>query len=571
MIEPLPKKDRKFRHILFERLPGLAFAFILLFLIFGGLFFPTITAYVVIVLNVYFLYKSGMLTLTFLIAMLRLNQGESIDWEERLNSLTDKISATKKLKKDRELIQELEYHDDFYKNEHLSNKVSFDISNLPRFLRKIVFSREKQKTLNFIDGELKRIEKTQANMNWHELQHITIIPHVKEPEHILRETLDHLVAQDFPKEQINVVLAAEERDPEGFPLSQKLAAEYGEIFNNVWVSNHILDTEIETVGKSSNMKAGGLMAFEKVKELGWDLKKTLVTSCDADSKLPEEYFAYVSYEYVTRTEPEYKYYTAAMIFYNNIWRLPFYARVKNSMSTLYNAARLVRTDKLVPFSTYTTSFWMIKEIGFWTPWVTPEDFHLFFKGLLKFGHKVAAVPIYLRIMSDAAEGQTHMDTIRNNYKQERRWAWGISDDGWILMNLIRNWNKHDFITHYRGLHAVFDHVISPVMGVLLIIGGNIPPLLNPDFGTTVLGASLPQVSSSIITLSLGFMILLVLLDVLFKPKRPGRFTITKVIVQLLEWIAMPIASLVLAVLPGLEANTRLLFGKHLEYYVTKKH
>src|SRR4051812_2948753 len=44
------------------------------------------------------------------------------------------------------------------------------------------------------------------------LQHLVVIPTYKEDDRILAETLDHLLAQDFPRERIAVVLAFEARD-----------------------------------------------------------------------------------------------------------------------------------------------------------------------------------------------------------------------------------------------------------------------------------------------------------------------------------------------------------------------
>ena len=87
--------------------------------------------------------------------------------------------------------------------------------------------------------------------------------------------------------------------------------------------------------------------------------------------------------------------------------------------------------------TYTTSFWLIDQIGYWTPWITPEDFHIFFKSLFKFPDKVSTVPLFLKTMSDAAEGSTHTETIKNNYFQQRRWIWGVTIDGWMLSQVAK--------------------------------------------------------------------------------------------------------------------------------------
>jgi hypothetical protein len=570
MIEPKPKHERDLTYYLFERAPGLVFFIILIFLFAGGLFAPTLTAYFILVLNVYFLYKSAMLTVTYIIAIMRINQGESLDWKQKLDDLEDIPAAIAKRKAEIEVLKSKELEVGFYSQQASTDKTAKRVRRLPKFMKEIMFAREKAKSINFLKKEIQKLEKVQVKMNWREIQQIIIIPHVKEPEHILRETLEGLKKQSFPHEQINIVLAAEARDPNGLPLSEKLAEEYKGMFNNIWVSNHVLK-DIEIVGKSSNMKAGGEVAYANVEKLGWDLKKTIITSCDADSKLPVHYFSYVTHEYVTINDPEYKYFNAAVVFYNNIWRLPFYARVKNSMSSLFNIARLVRVDKLIPFSTYSVSFWMVKEIGFWTPWVTPEDFHLFLKGHFKFGSQVSVVPVYLQILSDAAEGLTHKDTVLNNYMQERRWQWGISDDGWVLQNIFYRFTKHDPITIYRGLHSVFDHIMTPILGIVLIVGGNIPPFINPAFHDTVLGARLPQVSSTIITIASVFAIILILLDLRYKPKKDKGWWLSNSIISLAEWFILPVASFFMAVLPGVEANTRLLFGQYLEYYVTKKH
>ncbi len=581
LIEPVAKDQRKSIHILFEKIPAILFFGILIFLLLGGVFFPVATAYLIILINVYFFYKSGMLLVTFTLAYVRILKAEATDWQAKLVELQDPQASVQLYKQEIKLLKELQFQPGMFKDRnHIGRKnidrndtdrLSVLAARLPDFLQRILFAREKRKSVHYLTTQIDKLERLDINYYWQDIQQIVIVPHVKEPEHILRETLDNLSKQTFPTKQLNIVLAAEARDPNGLPLSLKLAEEYKDVFNNVWVSNHILQDD-EIVGKSSNMKAGGKVAFDQVIKLGWDLKKTLVTSCDADSKLPVQYFSYITYEYITRQDAEFKIFNATLVFYNNIWRLPFYARIKNSMSTIFNTSRLPRVDKLIPFSTYTTSFWMIEQIGFWTPWVTPEDFHLFFKAQFKFGGIVSVVPIYLRIMSDAAEGVGHIDTIKNNYNQERRWQWGISDDGWVLQNVLFNIGKQDLVTVYRALHSVFDHVLGPITGVMLIVGGNIPPLLNPAFSATVLGSQLPQVSSTIITLSLGFMLIIILLDLTYRPKRNTNWWLPfNLLREIMEWLILPVASFVLAVLPGLEANTRLLFGKHLEYYVTKKH
>jgi hypothetical protein len=398
-----------------------------------------------------------------------------------------------------------------------------------------------------------------------------MIPHWKEPLNVLEDSINAISKSTFPLKQVTILLGAEARDPEGMEKSLKLKEKYEQFFENIWVSNHELQ-EDEAIGKSSNMGWAGRFAVAKIRENGWDLKYTTMTSCDADSIIDKQHLAKLSYEYALRDDAYYKFYTGAIIFYSNIWKLKFYARVKNSISSLYNMTSQMRPDKLVPFSTYTTSFWLIDQIGYWTPWITPEDFHVFFKSLFKFPHQVSTIPLFLKTMSDAAEGSSHTETIKNNYFQQRRWVWGITIDGWMLSQVVKLGirGKLSIRAIYVGLHIFFEHIMGVVITYMLVFGGNLPYLINPQFAGTVLGSRLPGVSGFIVQISIWFMLGLIITDYYFvKPKSEQTGWLKKVL-SILEWVFLPYVTFFIVFLPGVEAHTRLLFGKRLEYYLTKK-
>lgn len=560
------KKKRSRIDLVFEKIPPLITFSLIFFPIWGGFAFPFATAYFVIIFNVYFLYKSISFAVFFALSLVRIRHAEQIDWLGRLHELEDIDAAIEKKEEQLRLLSQ-------------KKKLEIDPKTIapkrfPRFLHRILIANEKLKVKNYLKSEISRLKELRQKLdlqNWRDLHHIIVIPHWKEPYHVLEKTIQKVASGTFPSKQISIVLGAEARDPDGVKVSEQLKEAYADKFEHIWINSHEL-TEDEIVGKSSNMASAGKYAKKMIDKLGWDLRKVTVTSCDADSQLPEQYFANVSYEYLTRKDAEFKFFNAAMILYANIWRLPFYARVKNSMSTIYNVGRLIRTDKLVPFSTYTTSFWLIDQIGYWTPDITPEDFHIFFKSAFKFGNKVSTVPIYQKVMADAAEGETHLETIKNNYFQERRWSWGISDDGWVLKNLLKLFiqGRIPIAVFYRGLHVIADHIIGPVSSVIILFGGNIPLLVNPAFAATTTGVNLPRVSSFMIQLTLWFLIISILLDQYLKPVRPGKTNIVKKLFSIVEWVVQPVVGMVLVAIPGLEAHTRLLFGKYLEYYLTKK-
>jgi len=557
-------KSRSKVDIIFERIPPLVTWLIILCPIWGGLFFPDQTAYLILILNVYFLYKSISMAILLLIGIIRIRSTEAIDWLIRLSELDQIEKSIALLIEKRDVLEKAipVKEDPHFKNEYLNRLLR---KRTPSFLQNWLNKYEKNKILKFIDQEISRlydIRKLGVRYDWKEIRHIIIIPHWKEPYHILKETIERVKGMNYPTKNICVILGAEARDPDGYKISMQLKKEYEQYFNQIWVNNHELkDNEI--IGKSSNMYSASKFGDEQI--------KVTVTSCDADSQLPHDYFANITYHFVTDPESEYKYYTGAVLLYANIWRLPFFARVKNSTSTLYNITKLVRTDKLIPFSTYTLSYWMVEQINFWSPDITPEDFHTFFKGLFLFPDKVSTVPIYQRVLADSAEGDNVIDTARNNYMQERRWAWGISDDGWVLRNIIKNIFSKKFSLRliYIASHSLWDH-LSVGISILITFGSNIIVLINPRFGYTVLGANLPSISSFLIQITLVFFIFTILLDRYVKPEVKGQRRVIKTILSLFEWFLQPIIGVIMVILPGIEAHTRLLFGRYLEYYLTKK-
>lgn len=566
---------KKFSDKLLEKIAPLISWMLITMPIWGGLLIPEITAYLVIFFNIYFLYKSISLSIFILLSYLNIRKSESISWLSKLkefdnieNEILTLEAKIKGLEAETFDINDAKLVDKDKLNKVISKR-------FPYFLKGIVYYLSQRKSLRFLKNELKLLCVTKSHpqqYDWNEIRHVILIPHMKEPYHVLEDTILRIKEMNYPTKKIFVVLASEEADENGYKNSLLLKEKYQQFFGNIWITSHKL-LEGELVGKSSNLAFSSREIYLKVVELGWDLKKVTVTSCDADSQLPADYLSNITYSYVNNPEGFYKFYTAAMLLYANIWELPFFARVKNSMSTIYNVAKLIRTDKLVPFSTYTTSYWLIKEIDFWSSDIIPEDFHTFSKALFKYPHKVSTIPIYQRVMSDAAEGENNVETLKNNYFQERRWSWGISDDGWLIKNILKSLiGKQDFSIRsiYIATHIVFDHIAGVGIALLVALGGNIPLLLNRKFANTVFGFNLPNVSAYIINITLLFFIFMIILDSFLKPAHAGKVSLLKKIIYVLEWVVQPFTGIIMVALPGFEAHTRLLFGKYLEYYLTKK-
>ena len=63
---------------------------------------------------------------------------------------------------------------------------------------------------------------------------------------------------------------------------------------------------------------------------------------------------------------------------------------------------------------------------------------------------------------------------------------------------------------------------------------------------------------------------MIVIDNIHKPKRPEGFPLWRKILTPLEFVLMPIAGFFFSALPGIDAHTRLMLGKYIEYKVTEK-
>ncbi|HCC84687.1 MAG TPA: hypothetical protein DEP87_03325, partial [Candidatus Pacebacteria bacterium] len=61
-----------------------------------------------------------------------------------------------------------------------------------------------------------------------------------------------------------------------------------------------------------------------------------------------------------------------------------------------------------------------------------------------------------------------------------------------------------------------------------------------------------------------------LIDALNRPPRPKQHNWFSYVMQPLEFLLLPIIGFFFSALPGLDAHTRLMLGKYIEYRVTEK-
>lgn len=402
-----------------------------------------------------------------------------------------------------------------------------------------------------------------------QMHHVIIIPQYREPLHILRRTLTNLTNQDFPRERLIIVLATENMDPNARETGNILKKEFAHNFGHFLVTRHTLKNG-EVVGKSSNMAWAGRQVVSYLRKQNVPLDHVTVTSCDADALLHPKYFSYLTHAFLTNPDRYYCFYQGAILFYSNIWRIPLPNKFINTLSSIWNLSLLSQGNKFINFSTYSVSLATVVRAEYWGVDVIPEDYHLFFTVYFALGEKVRTQGIFLPVLVDAAESHGMIRTMVNHYEQLKRWAWGISDIPYVIRGAFLHKELPLFDRLRRVIFLLEHHVFWSANWFILTIGSSIPPLISPAFGRTVLGHNLARISSAILTLSTIFLIVVFIIDWRIKPPKPKEYASWKLPFLYLQWLTLPFVSFFLSALPGLDAHTRLMLGKRLEYRVTEK-
>ncbi|MBI2326167.1 hypothetical protein HYU91_02140 [Candidatus Collierbacteria bacterium] len=351
--------------------------------------------------------------------------------------------------------------------------------------------------------------------DWKKVFHAVIIPNYQEPGGTLARTLRSLANQTLPAKQIIPIIAFEQRAGEELNRKREVAlrAEFAGIFAKLMFTYHPGDIPGEVAGKSANSAWGAReLAAEIEKHKNWNPEMMTVSSADADVVFHPNHFAAVTFKFLDNPARYRRIWQGAVVFYNNIEKIAWPMRVYNRVASVVYMGLLMRPDRLINFSTYTLSWHLLSEIGSWDPDVIP-------------------------------------DYIIKQY---------------VLDNKAPFWDKT-----IRVFKVLEDHFLWPVNWFILTLGATLPPLINENFGRTVIGKTLPQVSSAILTASMVSLLVVIFVDWRSKPKVAG-LSIWRRMFSPFEFILLPVVGFFFTALPGLDAHARLMMGRYIEYRTTEK-
>ena len=122
----------------------------------------------------------------------------------------------------------------------------------------------------------------------------------------------------------------------------------------------------------------------------------------------------------------------------------------------------------------------------------------------------------------------------------------------------------------KFMRLLDSHVTLAILAPIVAFGGWVPMIMNLS-ARTMVAYNLPNIVSIVETFASVGLIVSILVSFRMLPKRPAKYKKGKSISMVLQWILMPITSILYQSLAAFYAQTRLMLGKYMEKFdVTKK-
>lgn len=524
---PLGKRTKQYRF--FEILPGLlSYGAIILLIVLSFLNTVLASAYLLLIVLTALVRAVGIAYHTIK-GNKELKRACAVNWHARLMELGDAEASYKKLK------------DKNYKEYEFSNH---------------------KENLLAIATNPKKYPKPDEIIN------AVIVTAYTEPFDVIEPTIKALTKVTYDKKNLLIFFAYEERGGEAIEATvKKLKSLYGDQFMDFVLSKHPKDLPNEVVGKGGNITYAGhrLKEYCDRNKIAYD--KVIVTTLDCDNRPHPKYFDAVAYEYIVNENRNNMSYQPVSLFINNIWDVPAPMRILATGNSFWNIISSVRPHTLRNFASHSQPLKALVGMNFWSVRTIVEDGHQYWRSYFYFKGNYTVQPILVPIYQDAVLSGTLKKTLKDQFKQLRRWSYGASDIAYVAMNIFTKDRDVPLMPALgRFIRLLDGHVTLACISFLVAFGGWVPLIVNPRASMLIAAQQLPDAISKIQQVAMLGIIVTIVISFQIIPKRPSRYKWTKSIFMFTQWILMPVTAILYSALAAYVAQTRLMFGKYLDKF-----
>lgn len=413
-----------------------------------------------------------------------------------------------------------------------------------------------------------------VHFKYDHLYHMIMLPFYKEDEKLIEKTLRSLLDCEYNSKRLIIVLASEARaGQEPQDIAAKMKKKFGSEFGHFLVTVHPDGIVGEMAGKGSNIS----YAAEEARKLVLDKKKipyddVLVSAFDIDTIVYSQYFACLTWMFLANEKPYNTSFQPVPVFNNNIFEAPAISRVVAFSGTFWQMVQQERQKRMATFSSHSVAFSTLYKVGYWQSNMVSEDSRIFWNCYMKFDGDYIVTPMAYPVSMDAPLAHSFWETMKNIYKQQRRWAYGVENFAYVMFNFSKNknipkWEK--FKIFAINVDGYWSLATNPLMIFLL---GWLPIILGGrEFNTTMLSFNLPYITRDIMMVTMSNLILSSMVAVSLMPSDPETKRRPKKFYHVIQWLLVPFTITIFGAIPAIDAQTRLMFGRYMGFWVTPKH
>lgn len=530
---PLGKRTRLYRFL--EMLPAIISYGAIITLVVLSLVNPLLAAIYLLLIILTMLVKVVGITTHMVVGRLRMDQASRVDWRSRLEDLEDPHAAYSRL------YGSTSTH--IGHEQHLENLRLMSASE-PGF-----FPKPSQ------------------------IYNVVIMPAYNEPLEVIQPAVQAVLDTTYDKKHLIVIFAYEERGGAGIKkTAETLKKRYQSKFHSFHIVEHPKDLPNEVIGKGGNITHAGRWLKGYLEEQNIAFSDVIVTTMDCDNKPHKTYFDYLTYEYIAREDRKHLSYQPVCLFTNNIWDVPAPMRVVATGNSFWNIISSMRPHTLRNFASHAQPMDALVEMDFWSVRTIVEDGHQYWRSYFYFGGNYEVVPLHVPIYQDAVLSGTYVKTLKAQFIQLRRWAYGASDVPYVGVRVFSSQRNVPFWAGFTRFVRLLDgHITLACVSILVAFGGWIPLLLNGEAARSMAVHELPDTISILQRVAMIGLVAMVFTSFKLLPPRPARYKRSRSVIMVLQWVLMPVTAIVYSSAAAFYSQTRLFFGKYLDKFdVTEK-
>lgn len=409
--------------------------------------------------------------------------------------------------------------------------------------------------------------------SWEQYYHFVEIHTYQEPLEVLEPAFNAVINSDYPPKKIFLGIGLEDRDsPDKIARVLEYAKKNQDKIGGIFVTIHPFGLPGEIPGPASNRNFVIHNAVKELEKRGVKPNQVITTTLDADFVIHPQLLAGMLHKYLlTPAECRLKRsFTGAFFYYNNYWQAPTPMRLIASGTAFWQLAEMVGSDKYQNFSSLSMNMQSLLDVGLWIPDKVNDDSGFYWKAYYHFKGDYKVIPHFLPISGDTVLDTNLIKTFKSQYLQQKRWAYGVEHIPFIITQYFKNkdvdfWHKTDTV-----LFKIWSDFKWGTQALFVTFAGLLIPLVNPHYTESVVAYNLPVISSYIMTAAFIGIFSTIYVHEKIAPPRPKEWSLLKKTWSYMQWILLPIVMVTITAIPVIDAQTRLMLGKYMDFKVTTK-